>query len=492
MKIKLIYALIFGTLSVLSAQNTEQNIAARDTTNLNEVVLVGRKTLSNFRQAKSLSSLDDFLESSQKISMIKRGNYAWEPSLNGMVSERLNVTIDGMQIFGACTDKMDPVTSYVDVSNLEKVTVSCGQQGTENGHAIGGGINMEIKKNEYDDKGFKMGIDNGFETNGNYKIFGLDAKYNSADFFIIADGILRKSENYDSGNGEEVLYSQFQKVNASLVTGYRLSEKHQLNANFIFDRATDVGYPALPMDVSLAEAYITSVSHTYTPKDTKLKSVETKLYFNTITHIMDDSKRPDVAIRMDMPGWSDTYGFYSKARYKLEKHDVNLNLNGFYNKSLAEMTMFSTIPSQPDMFMYTWPDIRTFYTGFFLSDKIKLNQKNNISFGTRIGFHQNEIAKQEGIESLEIFRPNVAKINNRVLKSFNTNYQLKLKKYELNTGVAYGERAPSVSEGYGFFLFNSFDNYDYIGNPDLENEKSYEANFTLKREFKKASISLDG
>ena len=66
--------------------------------------------------------------------MIKRGNYAWEPTLNNMVSERLVVTIDGMQIFGACTDKMDPITSYVDVSNLEKVTIGSGQEGTENGH----------------------------------------------------------------------------------------------------------------------------------------------------------------------------------------------------------------------------------------------------------------------------------------------------------------------------------------------------------------------
>ena len=29
---------------------------------------------------------------------------------------------------------------------------------------------------------------------------------------------------------------------------------------------------------------------------------ETKLYFNTITHTMDDTKRPDVPIHMDMLG----------------------------------------------------------------------------------------------------------------------------------------------------------------------------------------------
>ncbi|MFC5048888.1 TonB-dependent receptor plug domain-containing protein [Aquimarina hainanensis] len=70
--------------------------------------------------------------------MIKRGKLCLGASLNNMTTDRLSITIDGMQIYGACTDKMDPVTSYVDVSNLEKVTVYSGQEGAENTNTIGG------------------------------------------------------------------------------------------------------------------------------------------------------------------------------------------------------------------------------------------------------------------------------------------------------------------------------------------------------------------
>ena len=122
----------------------EENTTKKDTTKLDEIILVGRRKLSNYRQEKTLSSIDDYLEKANKVTMIKRGNYAWEPSVNNMNSERLNVTIDGMQIFGACTDKMDPITSYVDVSNLEKVSVGSGQEGTENGHCLGGGIDLQL------------------------------------------------------------------------------------------------------------------------------------------------------------------------------------------------------------------------------------------------------------------------------------------------------------------------------------------------------------
>jgi iron complex outermembrane receptor protein len=36
---------------------------------------------------------------------------------------------------------------------------------------------------------------------------------------------------------------------------------------------------------------------------------------------MDDTKRPNVPIHMDMPGWSKTYGYYSKVKAKYKKHN---------------------------------------------------------------------------------------------------------------------------------------------------------------------------
>jgi iron complex outermembrane receptor protein len=463
----------------------------KDTTKLEEVIVLGRRKLSNYRQEKTLSSIDEFLEKSNKITMIKRGNYAWEPSINNMTSNRLSVTIDGMQIFGACTDKMDPITSYVDVSNLEKVTVGSGQEGTENGHCVGGNIDVQIPKTKYFEYGLKTSADVGYETNGNYKTGGLDVEYSGNKFYINADGIYRKSDNYDAGNSKEILYSQFEKFNISLQTGYKLSENQSFDAHIIYDKATDVGYPALPMDVSLAEALITSITHNYSNDSTFIKTLETKLYFNTITHIMDDSKRPDVPIRMDMPGWSDTYGLYSKATAQVNKHQLAFNFNGFYNRALAEMTIYQNDSDQPAMFMYTWPDIRTLYTGIYAKDSYALNNQETISASLRLGYHRNKIAKAVGLESLQIFYPEIDAINSRFLTSFSSNYNLKKEKSNYSFGLGYGERAPSVSEGYGFFLYNSFDNYDNIGNPTLKNEKAIEANFKADYNFNNFTIGLE-
>ncbi|WP_412987800.1 TonB-dependent receptor [Pontimicrobium sp. IMCC45349] len=487
--------LIFISLSFLSLNLTyaqkSPNKVEKDTTKLDEVIVVAQRKLSNYRQEKTLSSIDTYLEKANKITMIKRGNYAWEPSLNNMVSDRLNVTIDGIQIFGACTDKMDPITSYVDVSNLEQVNINSGQEGTENGHCVGGGIDLQIAPSKFYDSGLKTSIDLGYETNGNFRVAGIDMEYSGNKFYINTDVIFRKSDNYDAGGNNEVLYSQFQKYNISFQGGYKLSNNQVLEANIIYDKATDVGYPALPMDVSLAEALITSITHNYKNDSTKIKSLETKLYFNTITHIMDDSKRPIVPIRMDMPGWSDTYGFYSKATLKENKHNISVNINGFYNRSLAEMTMYPNDPNQPEMFMYTWPDIRTLYSGIYINDRIALNDKETISGTIRFGFHRNKIAKQVGLESLQIFHPNISDTQNRSLISLSSSYILKKDNFDATFGLGYGQRAPSVSEGYGFFLFNSFDNYDYIGDPNLKNEKVIELNAKTNFKFKKLNLGIE-
>jgi iron complex outermembrane receptor protein len=472
------------------AQELEATVE-KDTTQLEEVILIGQRKLSNYRQEKTLSSVDEYLEKSNKITMIKRGNYAWEPALNNMASQRLVLTIDGMQIFGACTDKMDPITSYVDVSNLDQVSVDSGQEGTENGHCVGGGIDLQMPKSKFNGSGLKSSVDLGYETNGNYRIAGLDLEYVGDKFFANVDGIFRKSDNYDAGGHEEVLYSQFQKYNVSFQGGYKISENHVVDTNMIYDKATNVGYPALPMDVSLAEALIGSLSHTYSNDSTRIQSWETKLYFNTITHIMDDSQRPDVPIRMDMPGWSDTYGFYSKAILSQNKHNILVNLNGFYNRSLAEMTMYPNDSNQPAMFMYTWPDIGTFYTGIYAKDAYALDQSKTISGSVRFGFYENTIGEQVGLESLQIFYPDLTDSQDRFLMSFSADYEIKKENYSATFVAGYGERAPSVSEGYGFFLYNSADNYDYIGNPNLKNEKALEANVSANYYKNKFMIGFE-
>lgn len=474
--------------SILFAQDKPKDSVTAN--NLNEVIFIGKKNQLFQKQAKPLTSIDDYLQQSGKVNMIKRGGYAWEPVINNMATERTLVTIDGMRIFGACTDKMDPITSYVEVSNLSEATVTSGQQGGCHGATIGGAIDLKRNRSGFAGTGWSGNINTGYETNSQQKILGTALNYSDRKFYLDTDFMFRDAENYRAGNNQEVQFSQFRKYNISTTSGFSFDKNKLIEASVIYDKATDVGYPALPMDVSLAGALITSVKFEVTPKSSHIKNWETKLYYNTITHLMDDTKRPSVPVHMDMPGWSDTFGFYSKANGTFKNHQFLANLNSFYNRSVAEMTMYPNNPKELPMFMYTWPDVRTFYNGLFLEDNLTLNCHSNLKFTVNIANHNNKVESELGLESLRIFYPQMKDSKNRILKSLSTYYGYNLNGFQYGFGLAYGERAPSVSEGYGFYLFNSFDMYDYIGNPSLKNEKSLEGNASFGYKTKKLSSTV--
>jgi iron complex outermembrane receptor protein len=466
--------LLYGMNSLLAQE--KDSITA---INLSEIILISKVATLEQKQFNPLTSVDAYLQQSGRVEMIKRGAYAWEPNINNMGIERTVITIDGMRIFGACTDKMDPITSYVEISNLSEAEISSGQNGSCHGPTIGGSLNLKRITSSLSNKGFNGYLNSGYELNNQQKIVGGAINFVDSLFFIDNNITYRDAENYNAGNNQEVLFSQFKKLNISSTAGYLFGENKYFEAAVIYDKATDVGYPALPMDVSLAEALISSVKFEYQPLNSAIHSLETKIYYNTITHIMDDSKRPNVPIRMDMPGWSDTYGMYLNLNGKVKNNSFLATFNSFYNRSEAEMTMYPSDPNENTMFMLTWPDVVTFYNGIYLDNTFKVSTHSNLKFSASIGNHFNEIKSQFGLESLQIFYPAMNPTQNRVLKSFASNFNYNKEVFGFNFGLGYGERAPSISEAFGFYLFNSFDQFDYVGNPNLKNEQSLEGSFTL-------------
>jgi len=501
---KKIYLLLPSLLlgSVLFAQHKKETqvIKPDDSTTMTtqkigEVIIIGNPSSGVFKENKSLGSVDSYLETSDAINMIKRGAYAWEPMLNGMSTERSVITIDGMRIFNACTDKMDPITSYVENTNLSSAHIEEGQSGSVHGATIAGSIDLIRKKSGFKvQQQFGGAAFAGFESNNKQQIYGAALNYSNSKFFTDVDFTYRDAENYKAGKqsdeSSEVDFSQFTKYNLSATTGFKINEKQSLEAALIYDKATDVGYPGLPMDVSLAEATIGSLQYSYQDLAQHLHLWETKVYFNTIKHFMDDSPRPVVPIRMDMPGWSKTQGFYSKLLGSYKKHSFRATFSGYLNNALAEMTMFPNDPNEKDMFMLTWPDVNTLYSGINVEDNIYFNSHLSLHIQGGIGVHHNEIKSELGLNSLQLFYPDLTTTKTRLLKNLSTQLAYHHGNFIHQLGFGYGDRAPTVSEAYGFYLLNVNDNYDYVGNPYMVNEQSL--NIDASSSFKKEKFTIKG
>ena len=473
---------------LLSTILLSDTVTTEKAQNLDEVVIVSETGRGRKRSAKGqVASIDEHLGELKNVNLVRRGSYAWEPVVNNMQTERLSTTIDGMKIFYACTDKMDPVTSYVESGNLQSISLNSGLDGNPQATGnIGGSLDLKLRKAGFDNDAFHASASVGHEWNGHVQVYGADAALSSHRTYLNAGAFFRHADNYKVGCGDELQFSQFQKVNVFTNAGLRLAEKDMLEATFIFDRATDVGYPALNMDVAKAEGLITSLSYKHLFRKA---SWETKAYYNHITHEMDDTKRPDVAIHMDMPGKSWTAGVYSLLTTSLKQHDLALNYDLYYNRLFADMTMYPG--GAAPMYMVTWPDVGTLNTGVALTDNVRIARNQSLRLSAKVAWQQQRLNNEEGYHALKVFFPGMTDAYHQTTGRIAANYNFLIFKFlNCSIGAGWGSRAPTVTEAYGYYLNNTFDQYDYIGNPSLKNESAVELNGALKCSMHNAQCTI--
>ena len=489
---------------LLSTILLSDTVATEKVQNLDEVVIVSEAGRGRKRSAKGqVASIDEHLSELKNVSLVRRGSYAWEPVVNNMQTERLSTTIDGMKIFYACTDKMDPVTSYVESGNLQSISLNSGLDGNPQATGnIGGSLDLKLRKAGFDNDAFHASASAGHEWNGHVQVYGADAALSSHRTYLNAGAFFRHADNYKVGGGDELQFSQFQKVNVFTNAGLRFPSfggteggLDMLEATFIFDRATDVGYPALNMDVAKAEGLITSLSYKHLFPGV---SWETKAYYNHITHEMDDTKRPDVQIHMDMPGDSWTAGVYSLLTTSFPPsggrkggHDVALNYDLYYNRLFADMTMYPG--GAAPMYMVTWPDVGTLNTGVAVTDNVSIAHNQSLRLSAKMAWQQQRLNNEEGYHALKVFFPGMTDAYHQTTGRIAANYNFSiLQSFNFTIGAGWGSRAPTVTEAYGYYLNNTFDQYDYIGNPSLKNESAVELNGAAKFSILNSRFSIDG
>ncbi|MBQ1584371.1 MAG: TonB-dependent receptor, partial [Muribaculaceae bacterium] len=235
-------------------------------------------------------------------------------------------------------------------------------------------------------------------------------------------------------------------------------------------------------------AIITSLAYKHLFNDSKLETWETKVYYNHITHIMDDTKRPDVEIHMDMPGKSWTAGAYSLLTGSAGRHTARLNIDGYYNRLFADMTMYPG--GAAPMYMVTWPDVGTLNVGAALADDIRLTASSTLHFTGKLSWQHQRLNSDEGYQALSVFFPGMQQQYHQTTGRIAASYQLQSAASLFSAGIGWGSRAPTVTEAYGYYLNNTFDQYDYIGCPRLKNESAIEVNANYQISFFNSQLSI--
>ena len=252
-----IYMLFLGWAFQAHSQTEVCDTLFEKTTHLNEVIVIGesdKHASLGFYQTTKQNGVESIMQRMSGVSMIRRGNFAPDIVMRGMRGSQVGITVNGMQIFGACTDRMDPITSYVETNNLERIEDgdSESSQGCNSAN-IAGGVNLKTKQPHFG-QGWSGVISSGYGTNGQAFNSLLNLTYGSKKLAVNVNGVYRSQRNYTDGNSTLVNYSQFEKINLSTNLRFRPAPNQVLGVDFIIDNAYNVGYAALPMDVAFAKA----------------------------------------------------------------------------------------------------------------------------------------------------------------------------------------------------------------------------------------------
>ena len=490
-KIFFVLVCIYFPLAMLAQSDTSES----KTLMMEEILIQQGNEHSGARAKKQprdlQTSTEKVLQSVPGVNMIRRGNFAQEPTIRGLNGAQINVTIDGMMVFGACTDKMDPVSSYIEPNNLQSIAVSYGANDIAYGSSIGGGIDFKLKQPKLNAERKWSGLAGlGYESNGN----GLQTlgalSYSGKKLAVNMNGIFRTAGNYRAGGGEEIHFSQYNKWNGGVSLKYRFADHHQLLFNYIQDEGYNIGYPALTMDVAYAKAKMGSALYRYHSPRGALKYWEAKGYYNFIDHAMDDTKRPpeQVAMHMDMPGTSRTVGFYTEAEWEADAHTVKAKVYGYQNRLHAEMTMYP--PAAAPMYMLTLPDAQRDILGLDVSSKLKFSDRWQIGVGALLERSASSLFSDAGRKTLSgMYSGNINTEHFLYNVYLNPVFEIN-KAFSLSANVSRAMRAASLRELYGFYLYNRPDGYDYLGNPFLRNERSW--NVSLAATWRRDRIKIEG
>jgi len=510
--ILILTSLFFLPYIPLSAQEKEHSF--QDTVKIKEVVVTQSIPLNDesrmkHARASFTSNIDEINARLGGVSVISRGAYAMEPMINTFSGGQINVTIDGMKMFGACTDKMDPVTSYVEPVNLKSIELDHGSNGSKNGSTIGGTFDMSLQPAER--SLFRLEAGTSFKSASNGSTGYLAVNYGKEKWAYRVSGTYRNFSSYTDGNGNKVPFTQYEKVNVQQSLLFIPAAGHNLTFDWLIDDAFNVGYPALPMDVSRAKGRVYSLEYHPDGKLLSFENFRTRVYANTVYHLMDDSHRDSlflvddvhagtadsVYMRMDMPGWSRTYGAFAEGTLDwTSKNRLTVKLESYRHWSKAEMTMYMnnlSNPGEPPMYAETWPENRRYVTGLFLQNSCDMTPNTRLSANVRLDYSNSKVLSEQGKQQFNALGYEVDKPFGQLVKSANINLESHGNDaLEFRTGIGYGERLASSSEQFGYYLYNAMDGYDYLGNPDLDPERSVNAWGRFSYTKPKLKFSLEG
>ncbi|QSS96517.1 TonB-dependent receptor domain-containing protein [Psychroflexus sp. ALD_RP9] len=430
------------------------------------------------------------------FSLIKRGNYAIDPSFRAAQYEQLNIQYDGgTKVMHACPNRMDPITSHVSPEEISKIEVIKGPFSVRYGATFGGVVNLVTQSAQNYKKGISGSVSSGYETNGNALTTMAKLNYVDNKFDLGVNYGYRDFGNYEDGSNTEIP-SSFRSIDYGINLGYNFTEQQRLQLNWRQSYGREVLHASLPMDTEYDDSSIASLDYHINELSEGINALKFKVYYSFVDHLMTNENRPNRSIvEASSPVESTTTGGKLEVDWQLSEairvfSGVDAQLiarDGSRTRVVKQNMMGMPLPQAQIFTDKIWQDSYVNTFGFFNEAKWKLQEKTSLTLGARLDLVTSDIKDPEA--DFEDLYPNLGE-REEYNFSFTASIIQDLSDHStLEFAFGRGLRSANMIERYINHFSVGPDPFEYIGNPNLDAEVNnqfevkYASNYALNHNF---------
>ena len=320
----------------------------------------------------------DLLRSINGISTIRRGGHGLDPVIRGQSDQRLNSSIDGAIVYGACSSKMDPASTYVNIENYDSITVIKGSQSVLYGAGGPGGVVRYERVTEplSQANAYKFKIGQTFDSNAEAKTTIGDFTLGLGQAYFRINGSYSEAGNYETGTGLKPL-TEYETSNYAAIIGKRLDDGSKLEFTYTNNSQENIGFAGLPMDIVYSYTDIYNLKYHRVAQFGPFSSMKVELYNSDMDHLMDNYTMRSVD-SMKTPAASDTYG---GRIIGATDNGMKVGVDYEHNTRDAEQNM--VISGTERHLAYLWPGAEIAKLGLFLEKDNKISDQTTMSYGLR-------------------------------------------------------------------------------------------------------------
>lgn len=430
-----------------------------------------------------------FLREADNVSGVRRGGFGIDPVVRGHSGSRLNIRVDGVaSSAAACPNRMDPPTSHIRLSDINRVEIHHGPHALRFGPAFGGTVDFIRHKPEVSPQFQVQGdVRLALETNTGNRITDARLHLGNARYDLMLSGGFSGTGDYTGGDGLKVPAS-FESSDFGAELFFRPAAGHQLHAGFSQSYVRNADFPALPMDMAMDDTFKLKGGYSWNPQGLPgLRSLRADAFYSFVDHEMNNHNRSSFNMR-DAVALAETQTWGGQAEATGMYRSLRWTANASYSNQQIDGTRFVEMKTGPNagnsMTYNLWQDAIIQNSGFYAGADYFMDDWT-VSVAMRLDYNT------AGARNLAPRFVGTDTSSEHLNLSMSAGISREL---STNSGISLyagrGVRSPDVTERFINFLAVGRNAFEFAGNPNLKPEATNQLDLVFRTRTTDGALSV--